>query len=147
LEAFVLKRFKARVFLLPVSALSALMTLTIATALSQVPLALSVSSGTAGTESVAVDGKAAAYSQVTIAASALISQDIPVVSLGSQSIRADANGRFHTVIALAPAYQRGIRVTVVASADGTKPVSATTVVDAPNAGTFNPAWDNTQGSR
>jgi hypothetical protein len=123
------------------------MTLTVAVALGQTPLALSLSSGTVGTESVAADGKAAAYSQVTLTASAVISRDLPVIPLGSQTVQAGADGTYHAVIDLAPAYQRAIRVTVVASASGTKSVSATTLVDAPNAGLFSPVWDATQGSR
>jgi hypothetical protein len=122
------------------------MTLTVAAALGQTALALSLATGKVGTESIAVDGKAAAYSQVTLTTSALISQDIPTISLGSQTVQAGADGKFHTVIDLAPVYQRGIRVTVVASAGGATPVSATTLVGAPNT-TFNPDWDNTQGSR
>jgi hypothetical protein len=142
-----LKHFKARVFLLPVSALLPLMTLTVAAALGQTPLALSVVSGAAGTESVTVDGKAAAYSQVTLTTSAFLSADLPVVPLGSQPVQADANGKFHAVIDIAPLYQRDVRITVVASAEGTKSISATALVNAPNAGSFSPVWDATQGSR
>jgi hypothetical protein len=138
------KRFSSRAFLLPVvSALPAL-ALSAACALGQTPLTLALSSGATGTESLAANGKAPAEAQITLTATALISQDLPVLSLGTQIVRSGSDGTYHAVVDLAPAYQRGARVTVVASADG-ETASATTIVQAPNP--FNPAWDNKQGSR
>jgi hypothetical protein len=112
----------------------------------QQPIALTVTSGDTGSESVLVSGKSLAYADVSLTASALISRDLPVIGLGGKTVRAGADGTFHTTIDLAPLYQRGILVTVVAATAGTPPVSATTAVDAPNATIFNPAWDNTEGS-
>jgi hypothetical protein len=112
----------------------------------QQPVTLTAASGATGSESVLVSGKSLAYADVSLTASALISRDLPVIGLGTKTVRAGADGTFHTTIDLAPLYQRGILITVVAATAGAQPVSATTAVDAPNATIFNPAWDDTEGS-
>ena len=140
-----MKRLSSRVFLLLGVAILSLLWLPAARVFGQTPLTLSLASGKTGTESLSADGKAPADAQVTLTATALISRDLPVLSLGTQTVRSGADGTYHAVIDLAPAYQRGARVTVAATADGSA-VTATTLVDAPSA-PFNPDWDNTQGSR
>jgi hypothetical protein len=109
------------------------------------PLTLTVTSGATGSESVLVSGKALPYSDVGLTTDALISRDLPLIGLGTRTVRAGADGTFHMTIDLAPVYQRGILVTVIATQPGTQPVSVTAAVDAPNASYFNPAWDNTEG--
>jgi multidrug efflux pump subunit AcrA (membrane-fusion protein) len=112
------------------------------------PMTVAIASGIAGSESVQVSGTAPAYSLVTIDTTALISEDLPTLSLGQKSVNADASGRFSVMVSLAPAYQRGVRVTATVAADGGRlTASASTFVAAPNAGRFSPYWDVEQGSR
>jgi hypothetical protein len=109
------------------------------------PLAVAIHSGNTGAESVQVSGKAAAYSLVSLDLWAEVSEDIPSIWIGSQTITADNSGKFSTTVNLAPVYERGIRVTVRASIEGGRVTeTASTLITAPNA--FNPDWDNTTGS-
>jgi hypothetical protein len=107
---------------------------------------VAVQSGNTGAETVRVAGKAAAYSLVSLDLWATISQDLPTISLGSQTVTADGSGAFATTVNIAPVYDRGIRINVRASLEnGRVTATASTLVAAPNP--FNPDWDNTKGSR
>ena len=111
-------------------------------------LTVAVQSGTTGAESIIISGTAPANAEVLLESSAVISEDLPTLSLGEKSVYADASGHFNAILLLGPVYGRSARVTVWASAgDGRFTASGSTFVRAPNASNPNAAWDSTRGNR
>ncbi|MBV8580473.1 MAG: hypothetical protein JO225_10375 [Candidatus Eremiobacteraeota bacterium] len=86
-----------------------------------------------GHEAVVATGNAPAARPVELAAYATYSRDLPTVLLSRRVVTSDANGRFTTTLALAPAYFRGALVTVVARSVPDGPSATARIsVTAPN---------------
>jgi hypothetical protein len=91
-----------------------------------------------GAEAINVTGTAPPGASVTITLTALISTDIPTVLVSRHDIVTDVNGRFGGVVPIASAYERGIVLTVYATAPGVAGAQAQLTTGAPNAGASVP---------
>jgi hypothetical protein len=88
-----------------------------------------------GSEALSVTGHAPSSAPVTITLLATISSDLPTVVVSRQDTIPDVNGNFQTQLPIAPAYERGMLLRVLAtSAAGSAPASAPIIVGPPNAG-------------
>ena len=88
-----------------------------------------------GAEAITVVGSAPPGATVTITLTALVSEDIPTVLVSRHDVAADVNGRYGAIIPIASAYERGIKLNVLAtSAPGVAPAQAQLTTGAPNAG-------------
>ena len=88
-----------------------------------------------GAEAITVDGSAPPNAPVTITLLAIVSSEVPTVVVSRHDLVADVSGRFATVIPIAPAYERGTILRVVASSvPGVGPASAQLVTTSPNDG-------------
>jgi len=92
-----------------------------------------------GAEAIVVEGSAPPNSPITMTLLAVVSTDVPTIVVSRQDVITDVNGRFRAIIPVAPAYERGTILKVVAtSLPGVSPASAQLVMNAPNAGVSVP---------
>lgn len=95
--------------------------------------------GLSGSQALDVRGQAPANAPVTITLFAIVSSDVPTIVVSRHDVVTDVNGRFGAVIPIAPAFERGTILKVVAtSASGAGPASAQVIMDVPNAGVSVP---------
>jgi hypothetical protein len=92
-----------------------------------------------GAEAIDVYGTAGPSAPVTITLLANFSPDIPTVLVSRHDVVSDVDGRFHAVIPIASAFERGTQLTVIATSEaGVAPAQAQLVVGAPNEGVTTP---------
>jgi hypothetical protein len=92
-----------------------------------------------GAQEVDVQGTAPAGAPVTITLLALLSPDIPTTLVSRHDVVTDVGGRFGAVVPIAPAFETGTILTIVAtSAPGVTSAQAQVVTGAPNAGASVP---------
>jgi hypothetical protein len=91
-----------------------------------------------GAEAIDVTGTAPPGATVTITLTALISTDLPTVLVSRHDVVTDSSGHFGGAIPIASAYERGIILTVIATAPGASGAQAQLTTGAPNAGASVP---------
>lgn len=96
-----------------------------------------------GAEAISVAGNAPAGSQITITLLATVSKDIPTIVVSRHDVVADARGRFETAIPIAPAFEHGTLLNILAtSVSGVTPAQAQLIIGAPNEGVSVPLESN-----
>ena len=86
-----------------------------------------------GSEALVVTGSAPASAPVTLTLFATYSTDLPTVVVSRNDAHPDANGRFTTIVPIAPAYFRGCLLDVLATSfPGVTAATAQVVVGPPN---------------
>ena len=82
----------------------------------------------AGHHALSVVGSAPRNALITLTLLATLAPDLPTVLLSRNDVQADVNGRFSTVVPLAPDHLAGSHVTLVATAEGVSPVTVRMVM-------------------